>query len=412
MSTKIQNMSLQQSKIILFLICYNCISWGQPLLRPLPFEDIYNGVYDFEMKEAKVKKKKSYFLMNESETSKTLYSVFEYNRGGYIVNQIFYNLKSGKEMYTAHYEYDKENYFSSCVEKVTKEIEQYPIPPTKVTNDNDFFYDKNGEPELMPADKDRNWIVRSIYQRDSMGNYKVKKYFHDGSFYKEKEHPFWERSPFMSENMYVNTNFIIDYFFSSKMYKTDTVHQAKDTMLIFVKDKFTNEITHRITKVRINNEFVIIEVDVLGFQMKLFFNYINSAVSGKLKCEINSIAYMSSGFNIYKCFLIHYFYREDNLSLNSPIELTDIFKSWYYNKNFLDGCFIYTYLKNGQKSSENMLSTDWKGMKKFYDIYYTNKNLIYQRVQYRASFGKVRSSKLFNHDVDEAVEINEYEYFD
>jgi hypothetical protein len=398
---------------IFLIISLKCIAWGQPLLRPLPFEDIYNGVYDFTMREAKVKKKITYFRTKNTENAKMLYSVFEYNRGGYLVNQIFYNLKTDKEMYTAHYEYDSENYFKSCLEKITKEIEQYQTPPAKITNDNDFYYDKNGEPETMPADKDSNWVVKSIYQRDSIGNYKVRKYFHNGTFYKEKEHPFWERSPFMFENMYVNTKNTIDYIFSSKMYKSDTIYKAKDTIVIRVMSKFTNEITHRLTKVRINDEFVFTEVDRIPFQMKLYFEYRNTLGKyGKVKNDIKSISYMSSRFSIYKCFLIHYFYNNGNLPLNGSIELTDIFKSWYYNENFLDGCFQYTYFKNGKKTRENLLSTNSEGMKKFSDIYFTDNNLIFERVQYKASFGIERSSILFDHNVDEAIEVNEYEYFD
>jgi hypothetical protein len=401
-----------KSSFTYMLIFYSCKVLGQPLLRPLPFEDIYNGVYDFEMREAKVKKKKSYFFMNDSETSKTLYSVFEYNRGGYIVNQIFYNLQTGKPMYSAHYEYDEENYFKSCEEKVTKEIEQYAVPPAKMTNDNSYFNDKNGEPEFMPCNKDSNWIVKSMYERDSMGNYKVKKYFYDGTFYKEKEHPFWERSPFMFENMYVNKDLTIDYVFSPKMYKTDTIYPSKDTVIITARSKFTDELTHRLVKVRFNDDFIFTEIERIYIGMKLYFRYSNIIKDAKIKNSIEAITYISNRItNGHKSFLIHYFYG-DKESLIIPIELIDFFKSGYYNDNFLDGCTKYTYFKGGQKKQESLFATDSGGIKKFNDIYYTNKNLIYQRVQYRASFGIERSSILFNHNVDEAVEINEYEYFD
>jgi hypothetical protein len=404
-------MSYFKSSTISFLLLYSSIAFGQPMLRPLPFEDILTGVYDFEMREAKVKKKKSYFLMNGSETSKTLYSVFEYNRGGYIVKQVFYNLQTGKPMYSAHYEYDAENYFKSCEEKVTKEIEQYAVPPAKMTNENGYFNDKNGEPEFMPCDKDSNWIVKSMYERDSMGNYKVKKYFYDGSFYKEKEHPFWERTPFMFENMYVNKDFTIDYVFSPKMYKTDTIYPSKDTVIITARSKFTDEVTHRLVKVKFNDEFIFTEIERIHMGMKLYFRYSNILKGIKVKNSIEAITYMSKQYtNGHRSFLIHYFYG-DSESLTIPIELIDFFKLGYYNDSFLDGCIKYTYFKEGQKTHESLLSTDSEGMKKFNDIYYTNKNLIYQRIQYRASFGKERSSILFNHDVDEAVEINEYEYF-
>ena len=408
-------MSYLQSKSVIIFLVILCkfTSRGQPLYPPLAFEDFHNGVYDFAMKEAKVKKKRTYYLMDGTETSKKLYTIFEYNQGGYLVSQTWYNLKSGNVMYSAQYEYDTENYFKSCFEKVTKDLEDLEEPPAKITNDNDFFYNKNGEPESIPADKDSNWVVKTIYQRDSMGNYKAKKYFHDGSFYKDKEHPFWERTPFLFENMYVNRNHTIDYVFSLKMYKNDTIYQSKDTIIINILSKFTNKISHKLIKVKLNEVFVIVELERIFQGMKLFFDYEStSTLTGKKTNEIKSITYVSSLFRLYKCFLIHYFYNGELLPLNSIIELNDIYKSNYYNKNFLDGCFKYTYFKNGQKSRETLISTDSEGMKKFNDIYYTNKNLIYQKVQYRASFGIERSSKLFNHDVDEAVEINEYEYFD
>jgi hypothetical protein len=396
-----------KASLFLFLIFRMGIIWGQPLTPPIPFEDSYNGMSNFTIKGAKVKKKMIYFRVGNDKNSKILYTIYEYDKNGRLQKQIWYNILSGKEMYSAQYDYDKDNYLKSSVEKMTKEFDGLTGLPAKTKSNGDFFYTTTGI-EYIPMDKDSNWVVKTIYKRDSIG-YKAKKYFHDDSFYKEKDCLYSYYSPDRHENLYLNTTNTIDFICTESVHKSDTLYQSTDSLIISIKSKMTNKDSYHIFKKKINDEFVITEIDRICDYMRLYFDYINVSVDGKLKNYINSITYLSYRNSSNKCFLIHKFYS-DLASLSNNIELNDIFKRRYYEQ--LDGSISYTFLEKGLKISDIQYSITDEGIKKMNEVKFTNNNLATERIQYEASFGLERSTTRFDvNNIDKAIEINEYEYF-
>ena len=222
---------------LLFFVFYINTSIAQPPYSTIPFADDYKGKADLVIKSAKIKTQKTYFRLDEGIKDSILYIVRNYNAGGYLVNQKWYNLKSKKEMYSAHYEYDADNFFTNCVEKITKEFDDFDLFSRKITEDGFFINGTAENPlgETIPIDSEGNTVVKTIYQKDSLGGYVAKKYFQDDSFYKEKVCPFWDYGPKSYVGLFVNKNKTIDFFCSDKYYVADTLYNSIDTLNIRIK---------------------------------------------------------------------------------------------------------------------------------------------------------------------------------
>ena len=405
---------------IIFLLVFALsvgISKGQPLSPPTPFNDEYRGTADLTMKAAKVKTKRTYYKFNESNTQNILYTDFEYNKKGYLVSQKWYSLLSRKEMYSAYYEYDNEDFFTSCTEKISKGFDEFEGSSRKTTNEgypiNDT--DKNPLGEMIPEDKDSNLLVKTIYKRDSTGGYFAKKYFYDGSFYKEKALPFWQFSPLFYDNLYINEDKSINLVCSEKYFKTDTLYKSADTLKIRIRAKQNNVDCFDILKIKHNNTFIITEIDRMLEKMKLSFSYQNSAFDdGSVRSEIKSITYLSYKVAPERFLLLHKFQSLDTsrISLRSKIELNDMHNLKMQYFIYAQGCINYTNFKDGYLDSESQYSIGLDSVQKLRDVYYGGHNLISEKIQYSASFGLIPSSRSVNYDyVTKIVEINMYEYF-
>lgn len=408
------------SKTIFLLIFafYMGVSKAQPLSPPIPFNDEYRGTADLIMKAAKVKTKRTYYKFNEGNVQNILYTDFEYNKKGYLVSQKWYSLLSKKEMYSAYYEYDNEDFFTSCTEKISKDFDYFEECSRKRTNEGYpvNYTDTNPFGETIPADKDSNIVVKTVYSRDSTGGYFAKKFYYDGSFYKEKALPFWQFGPLFYDNLYINEDKSIDYVFSEKYFKTDTLYQSADTLKIRIRIKQNNLECVGILKIKQNNIFVITEIDRMFDKMKLSFSYQNSFLldDGTRRSEIRSITYLSYKINYERLLLIHKFQSLDTtrISLYNRIELNDMHNPNMQYFIHAQGCINYTNFKDGYLDSESQYSIGLDSVQKLRDVYYGGHNLISEKIQYSASFGLIPSSRSVNYDyVTKIVEINMYEYF-
>lgn len=391
---------------------------GQPLSPPKAFEDSYKGLVDDKMKAAKVKTKKTYFRTIGDSGPTILYTALEYNIKGYLISQKWYSLVSKREMYTAQYEYDNNDKLASCIEKITKNYDFYNGWSRKRTNEGYPVNDTPENPfgEMIPCDKDSNIVVKTIYKRDSVGNYRAKKYYSDGTFYREVEYPFWQFEPQFYDNLYISGHRDIDFICSDHYFKADTIYASADTLKININLKRNSLNFFNILKTKQNKVFVISEIDRVLDNMKLYFSYQNAGFSdATTRNRIQSITYLSYKKRPDKFLLVHKFTDIDTIRipLHDRIELIEM-----HNNNmqyFIDthGCINYTIFKDGYLHIETQYSLGFDRVSKLRDILYTKRNLPSERIQYEASFGLIESSSMLNYDyVEKIVETNEYEYFD
>lgn len=390
------------------------ISMAQPPYPPLPFEDSYRGKADLVLKAAKVKTQRTYYKLEEGNEPNILYNIREYNIKGYLTNQIWYNLLSKKEMYSAHYEYDNDDYFTSCVEKITKEFDDFQYFSKKIGENSmfaNFIEYPNGE--AIPVDKESNVIIKTFYKKDSLGGYIAKKYFYDGSFYKEKVCSFQEYGHQPYANLYLNKNKSIDFIYSDSYYITDTLYQSPDTLNIRVQVKENNTDCFRILKIKHGNEFIITEIDKILVKTKFQFSYINFRMGDNIKNLLNSITYLTYDINsIDRLILLHKIQNLDDseISLSHEVELKEIDNHDYFVN--IKGALYYTSYKNGELYTEEHYAIG-NNLQKLRDVFYTNHNLIKEKTYYSACYELETFSKAFNYKQKNSVEeIYEYEYFD
>lgn len=410
--------SLLKNILILVITLSKTLAFTQPSYPPIAFEDDYRGKANLVFKAAKVKIKRTYYKFKEIQRADILYNIFEYNEKGFLVSQKWYNLYSNKEMYSAYYEYDKDDFFTSCVEKITNEFDDFDTYFSfkmwfRLNIDGSMGYDMG---DKIPVDKDGKAVVKTLYKRDSLGGYIAKKYFYDGSFYKEKECPFWKYGPQLYENLYVNKDKSINYTCSVLHYYADTLYQSKDTLNICIKAKGSKENCVNILKTKHNDELIITEIDRIFAQTKLYFSYENSFSDdgdGTTKSKVKTIRYSSYGNTNNEFLLIHKFQSLDSfrLLLHDRIELGEIHNTNYFDA--IGGCAYYTNFKNGYLYNESQYAIGANSIEKLRDIYYINHNLVSEKVYYPACYDLERFSRAFNYNQkDNVIEINAYEYFD
>ncbi len=403
-----------KDKIILLVsfIIYTSFLVAQPRAIPIAFEDNYRGESNRTIKSAQVKTKRMYYKFNGGSESNILYYDFEYNRKGFLVNQKWYDLLSKKEMYSAYYEYDKDDVLTSCTERLWGEaVQTFNV----LSPDGSISYEFGG---LIPQDKDSNTVIKSIYKRDSLGGFSAKKYFSDGSFYKEEMRSFWAYRKQLYEKLYINKDKSIEYVFSDLYYVADTIYKSVDTLNIRIKTKKTNIACYDILKIRHNNEFIITDIDRIFEKLKLHFSYQNSFMlnDGTRRSEILSITYLSYNVVPERLLLLHKFQSMDGsrIPLNDRIELneiTDLNDVDYLNN--VGGCIYYTRFKNGYLSDESHYAIGFDKVEKLEDIYYSSHNLIAEKVHYPSSFNLERYEDLFRYSrKEDVIEIYAYEYFD
>ena len=397
-----------------FVFCMN-IAAAQPPYPPIPFEDDYRGKIDMVVKSAKVKIKKTYYKFGEGNEPNIVYITREYNKKGFLTNQKWYNLLSKKEMYSAYYEYDSEDYFTSCLEKMTSEFDDFDYFSRKLKNDGypATGTEENPLGEIIPIDKDSNTIVKTLYTRDTLGGYIAKKYFYDGSFYKEKECPSWQYGPQPNVGLYLNRDKTVDYLYSYR-YEADTLYRSADTLNIRIRVKATNVDYLRILKIKHNNNFITTEVDKRLRKMRLYFSYQNSAFDdGIVRSELKSITYLNYSIAPVRFLLIHKFQSLDSfrIPLNDRIELKEMQKLDAFITN--EGLVYYTNLKNGGLFNEERYHLAYSNIQRLDETYYGENNLIKEKIYFPASFELDRFSRAFDYNQKNSVaEINEYEYFD
>ena len=408
--------SLLKNILILVITLSKTLAFTQPSYPPIAFEDDYRGKANLVFKAAKVKTKRTYYKFKESQRADILYNIFEYNEKGFLVSQKWYNLYSNKEMYSAYYEYDKDDFFTSCVEKITNEFDDFDTYFSFkmwfwLNADGSIGYDVG---DKIPIDKDSNTVIKTLYEKDSLGGYIAKKYFYDGSFYKEKKCPFGEYGPQSYVNLYVNEEKSIDFVYSDLYYYADTLSSSKDTLNIHIKSKATNKDCYNILKVKLDKAFIITEIDRVFNQTKLYFAYRNLFNGGNTRSEIKSITYLNySGIAANRFFLLHQFQSLDTsrLLLHDRIALKEIYDTNYFDSSV--SCGYYTNFKNGYLYNESQYAIGADRIEKLRDIYYINHNLVSEKVYYPACYDLERFSRAFNYNQkDNVIEINAYEYFD
>lgn len=404
--------------IVVFFTFFIDISLAQPVSPPFAFEDSYEGKADYVAKYGKVKIKKTYYKLGNGSQPSTLYHIFEFNKSGFLVNQKWYNLLSKKEMYSAYYTYNSDNFIISCVEKITNEIDAYNYHSRQLANNGYFLVNSTGDDWAgqIPMDKDSNLVIKTLYSKNPLGGYIAKKYFYDGSFYKEKISPTVEYGPELYENLYINQDKSIEYVYSNSFYKADTLYQSADTLNISIKTKRANLECFRILKIRNNNRFIITDIDRVLVKMRLHFSYRNSFIdsNGLLRREINSITYLNYNAVDVRLLLVHKFEDLDNSQqsqLNNRIELTEINNQDFFER--AQSCLYYTKFKDGDLFSEEQYSIGVDKIRKLRDIKFTHHNLVSEKICYNACFGLISLSKALDYDnIDSLEEINVYEYFD
>jgi hypothetical protein len=412
-----QKSNLNHTITVLAILILAKITVAQPVAPPFAFEDDYFGKPDIVMKNANVKVKKTYYKLSGEEQPSRLYHVHEYNQNGFLISQKWYNLLSGKEMYSANYAYDNENYFTSCIEKMTSEYDDIDYHARHLLNNGYFMPNEAGDAlgAPIPMDKDSNYYVKTIYTRDSLGGYLATKYFFNDSLYKEKDCPFWNYSPFPYSNFYIEKDKSMNFSFSEFYYVADTLYASKDTLNIRLRGRINGKDCFKILKIKEkHSDFFIDEIDILFDKMKVHFSYRNWGIVNngllKIRKEIERITYLNYASN-NPLLLIQKFEDLDSLGANlkNRIELPKVDKKYFVRAG---GCLYYTKIQDGNFISEeqNLIGKD--KVKKFRDIKFTHHNLVSEKICYSDYYILEPVSKAINYDTNGYIkEINVYDYF-
>lgn len=402
---------------LIFSIFFLNIGMAQQEVPLRPFEDSYDGIPDFNIKLGKIKSHKIYRKVNSNE--ERLYIERNYNRNGFLISQDYYDLMSKKIMYSAHYEYTKNDSLFSCVEKMSRDYYHFDAYSMKISNDGqplNLFTD-NPMADTIPMDKDGNTVVKTIYQSGLYGGYIAKKYFYDGSFYKEQECNFLDYGFTRPYGIFINKNKTIDLDFDRRFFITDTVYKSADSIIFYIKAP-ENEKTYgmsyfKVLKVKRNNEFIVSEIDRLInlinlHELRIRFSYLNMGNSSNC---INSITYSKNYIGSHELLLEHKieFFDPFETPLLERIELKD----FYYNQYFsmIGGGLNYTSFKNGSLYKEVHYSLI-DDVEKLRSIKYQSCNLVDEKVIYPSAYQYIDYGlKVHYSERAETKEINRYIYF-
>ena len=168
--------------LLVFNIFFVNIGMAQQEVPLRPFEDTYSGMPDLNIKLGKVKTHKIYRKINSNQ--ERLYIERNYNRNGFLISQDYYDLITEKIMYSARYEYTKNDSLFSCIEKMSRDYYHFDAYSMKINSDGqplNLFTD-NPMADTIPMDKDGNAVVKTIYQSGLYGGYIAKKYHHKNTF--------------------------------------------------------------------------------------------------------------------------------------------------------------------------------------------------------------------------------------
>lgn len=401
-------------------------NWAQPYLPPRAFQDDYVGKINFNMKAAKVKKEKIYFRFDKTQNTNKLYIFREYNRNGYIVNQKYYSLKSGKEMYSAHYEYDKDNYFLSVIEKITPEYDNFEWYSRKLDIAGMPMNNTAENPlgDSIPVDKNGDVMVKTKYIRDTLDGYLTRKYFFDDTFYQELICYYGIYGPNHDVKLFLNKNKLVELDYSNSFYKTDTIFRSLDSLELSIKYRNKDLEYCKVLKRKIDNEFQITDIELSPVIMKLRFSYENAGVldDGIRINRLKSIIYYNDKSISEEPLLIHKINYSDTIGsklMNKiPLELelrlgTDFdIQTIKRHLTDKDGCIYYTRLSNGALRQEVHYALE-NDVQKMRDIYYTGRNLVLKVVYYPTCYNLGPFSTSFDsHQKSNVEEYHEYEYFD
>ena len=399
----------------LFNILFLNICIAQPKVPPRPFEDSYTGRPDFNIKLGKVKTQLTYYHF-ENAPEAILYTERNYNKKGFLLSQKWYNLLSKKAVYWANYEYNENDSLKSCFEKMSKECDHFNTNSMKIDNN----FQPMGDPidGVIPVDGEGNTVVKTIYQSGQYGGYVAKKYFYDGSFYKEKICNFLDYGFTAPYGIFINKNKTIDLDYDKRFFFTDTIYQSADTIIFYLKtpenDKTYGITYFKILKVKSHNEFVISEIERFKVtnQMKLRFSYQGRSNTDHIDNEIQSITYSDNYTANSKLILEHRIEFLDTvpMPLIERVELNEMYNKLYFFGT--KGGLYYSFFKNGSLYNEvhYAISDD---VEKLRSIKYQRYNLVDEKVFYPAAYKYEEFSQSFDYNEKGNVkEINRYIYFD
>jgi hypothetical protein len=407
---------MKKAFILTVAICLLCVAtrlFAQPMLPPLPFEDSYRGAADSSVIAARVRIHNTYYK-SPNDSLKMLYAVRKYNKQGRIVYQQWYNFITHKEMYTALYKYDSNGYFTESEEKITNQYEDFNYHAVKKSQDGfTYMYEKSGDSllaKVIPMNDSGELVVKTAYSRNSSGIYSAKKYFYDGTFYKEKVYPIGKFNPRPFFNIYIGLDRMFECRYDTLSLITDTL-RSSDSIYVTVRYRNSNNICFKILKKFDTQKhlFALQSFEIIPeeYAIKLYFSQPYDGY------DLFGINYMSTTNQLL---LRHQFQCADTI-LKTNIKLLEIENQEYLKK--VDPLFFYTTFKNGYKYKEErflLVRDNTASLEKVQDRYYPDgNNLLHLVKSYRANYlSRFGPYTMFFRYYDDAFidEINEYEYFD
>lgn len=397
-NNKISLYSLKAIFIGMFLLIY-VNTYCQPLAVPYPFEDYYLGGIDSVFALAKIKAHRIYYRQSNS-LDKSLYREELLNKKGQILTQKWYNFISHKEMYVADYVYSDTGIIISSTEKITEYLDEFDFHSRKLDNQLYFVNTTPDNPmgEYIPNNTNGERIVKTKYSKDSLGNFFTKKYFYDGSFYKETI-----VSRLYEFGLYMDEKKIVDFYYSSKDFVADTINE-ENRLRISIKQKGNGKEYFKVLKKLYQNKFEISELDFVTDSIKIYFSTWGTGYH---------ITYIDLSNIQQKLLLEHRFSAISFLDIKGKIALKEI--DDIDRLRGMNGAYFYTKFTDGYLSEETQYSLE-DGITKMQEKYYEAKyNLVSRIVAYSPHypfiFGPFATSfRGYNQPFIE--EIHEYEYYD
>lgn len=389
-----------------FLLLLSLHIFSQPLLPPYPFEDTYGGRCDSMIKLAGVKVNKTYYRTSQ-DTNKFLYCIEEFNKNGFRKTLKMFNFKTHKEMYSATYGYSLNNFYSSCEEIITSDIDNFDFYSRK-KDDNGYFVggtETNPMGEIIPRNKKGELIVKTIYSLDLNGICTAKKYFIDNTFYKQKRYSSWGDSLPPYYSLFFDKNKEINFSYSNSKFLQDTF-KLGDSICITIKSRNTMRDIFKIIKIKNNFNYVIAELFLISESVKLCFSTWSSLFT-------NSITYFDISNSQNRLLLEHRFNDEAfNETFNEKIELNEIYD--FEKLRAMNGALFFTDFVGSRLYKEVQYSIE-NEIIKMQEKHFDKNNFPSKITAYKPHFDNIFGPfSLFFREYDQSSieEIHEYEYYE